>query len=289
MDQNKIGEFIKNNYGSLTDEQKAQRTTIAGSLKTDVENLGGYAQSVGGQAKNLGTYAGSIGTSLQETQTDLQIVSGCLTQIQNLLTKTKISTAQLESALKKNASVIAQALDMYRAENGVSIVSNLHTHEFKPEIIKYFNILKDCGFGYNDDSACIKNYGSSNSDKNSNTYKNFSGTASIDLSWFDDGQFVLTDGSLILLENNNNLDGTPGNIYISVDVNGYKKRPNRLGQDLFMFQVNNEGKLLPMGVDGSNFYSANDTYCSKSSTHKDNGAGCTYKALSDSSFWKNLP
>ena len=200
-----------------------------------------------------------------------------------------VRNRQLESALKKNASVIAQALDMYRAENGVSIVSNLHTHEFKPEIIKYFNILKDCGFGYNDDSACIKNYGSSNSDKNSNTYKNFSGTASIDLSWFDDGQFVLTDGSLILLENNNNLDGTPGNIYISIDVNGYNKRPNRLGQDLFMFQVNNEGKLLPMGVDGSNFYSANDTYCSKSSTHKDNGAGCTYKALSDSSFWKNLP
>ena len=40
-----IGEFIKNNYSSLTDEQKAQLTTIAGSLKTDAENLGGYAQS----------------------------------------------------------------------------------------------------------------------------------------------------------------------------------------------------------------------------------------------------
>ena len=96
-----IGEFIKNNYSSLTDEQKAQLTTIAGSLKTDAENLGG-------QAKNLGTYAGSIGTSLQETQTDLQIVSGCLTQIQNLLTKTKTSTAQLESALKQIAEGTGQ-------------------------------------------------------------------------------------------------------------------------------------------------------------------------------------
>ena len=103
-----IGEFIKNNYSSLTDEQKAQLTTIAGSLKTDAEKLGGYAQSVGGQAKNLGTYAGSIGTSLQETQTDLQIVSGCLTQIQNLLTKTKTSTAQLESALKQIAEGTGQ-------------------------------------------------------------------------------------------------------------------------------------------------------------------------------------
>ena len=96
-----IGEFIKNNYSSLTDEQKAQLTTIAGSLKTDAENLGG-------QAKNLGTYAGSIGTSLQETQTDLQIVSGCLTQIQNLLTKTKTSTAQLEAALKQIAEGTGQ-------------------------------------------------------------------------------------------------------------------------------------------------------------------------------------
>ena len=31
-----IGEFIKNNYISLTDEQKAQLTTIAGSLKTEI-------------------------------------------------------------------------------------------------------------------------------------------------------------------------------------------------------------------------------------------------------------
>ena len=98
-----IGEFIKQNYTSLTDEQKAQLTNIAGSLKTDAQDLGGYAKSIGSEAGNLGTYATSIGSSLKQTQTDLQIVSGCLTQIQNLLTSTKTSTAKLEAALKQIA------------------------------------------------------------------------------------------------------------------------------------------------------------------------------------------
>ena len=98
--QEQLEEFIKNNDSSLTDEQKAQLTTIAGSLKTDAENLGGYAQSVGGQAKNLGNYAGSIGTSLQETQTDLQIVSGCLTQIPESANKDKDIYSTVRSCIK---------------------------------------------------------------------------------------------------------------------------------------------------------------------------------------------
>ena len=97
--------------GALAESIGASATDVgdqAGAIGEFIKNLGGYAQSVGGQAKNLGTYAGSIGTSLQETQTDLQIVSGCLTQIQNLLTKTKTSTAQLESALKQIAEGTGQ-------------------------------------------------------------------------------------------------------------------------------------------------------------------------------------
>ena len=173
---------------------------------------------------------------------------------------------------------------MYRAENGVHISSDIAERELKAAIIKYFNVLQDCGMGYGDDSACIKN--SDDTDKQSNIYKNFTGNNSITLGYFDDGQFVLTDGSLILI---NNLAWHPDELFISVDVNGYNKRPNRLGQDLFMFQINEVGKLLPMGAKGTKFYSENDIYCSKASSDKNNGAGCTYKALSDPTFWKSLP
>ena len=195
---------------------------------------------------------------------------------------------ELEAGLKKGASEIAQALNMYQAENGEPIVANMGTQSFKSEIIPYFKVIQDCGFGSGDsDSACIKNYNDPN--KNSTTYKNFTGTNSIELMWFDDGQFVLADGSLILIENNNNFDGTTGNIYISIDVNGYNKRPNRLGQDLFMFQLDDKGKLIPMGAEGTTYYNENDAYCSKTSNNSMNGAGCTYKALSDPTFWKSLP
>lgn len=190
---------------------------------------------------------------------------------------------ELEAGLKKGASEIAQALNMYQAENGVPITSDIGTHELKPEIIKYFNVLTDCGLGHDDaDTACIKNYG--DADTVSKTYMNFNGTNSpLTSGLFDDGQFVLADGSLILIENNT------GNVYVSIDVNGYNKRPNRLGQDLFMFQLDANGKLIPMGVEGTTYYNANDAYCSKTSNNSMNGAGCTYKALSDPTFWKSLP
>lgn len=196
---------------------------------------------------------------------------------------------ELEAGLKKGASEIAQALNMYQAENGVPITSDIGNHELKPEIIKYFNVLTDCGFGHDDaDTACIKNYG--NADTNSTTYKNFTGNNTIDLYKFDDGQFILTDGSMILINNASSAAGASDiNTYISVDVNGYNKRPNRLGQDLFMFQLDDKGKLIPMGAEGTTYYNANDAYCSKTSNNSMNGAGCTYKALSDPTFWKSLP
>ena len=100
---------------------------------------------------------------------------------------------------------------------------------------------------------------------------------------FDDGQFILNDGSLILLEN-------PGasNVYISVDVNGYLKNPNRLGQDLFMFQIDDKGKLLPMGAEGTRYYSKTDEYCSPTSTNNMNGAGCTIKEVKEKDYFSNL-
>ena len=49
----------------------------------------------------------------------------------------------------------------------------------------------------------------------------------------------------------------------------------------------NDGKLLPMGSDGTKF-DKND-YCSVTSSDTINGIGCTYKALTDKDYFKNLP
>ncbi len=198
---------------------------------------------------------------------------------------------ELRTSLSKANSVILQALNMYQAENGERATpDNIPRYQLKKYIIKYFKISRDCGQGSEGttaelDKTCIPNYiNEGTSENSSKNYKTLNGKAYINLQYFDDGQFVLADGMLVLIENGNTLDVT-----ISVDLNGYRKRPNRLGQDLFMFELDKNGKLLPMGVEGSRYYSENDEYCSLSSTNNMNGAGCTYKALSDPKYFDNLP
>lgn len=189
----------------------------------------------------------------------------------------------LETALKKNYSVIEQALNMYYAQTGERLLpKNLGNDELKSILVKYMDVLYDCGLGTDVHKACIKHYVDASRD--STNYKTYNGQSNIELRYFDDGQFILNDGSLILLEN----FGSGSVVYISVDVNGYQKNPNRLGLDLFMFQIVDNGRLLPMGASGTYYYSANDEYCSKTSTNAMNGAGCTYKALTDDKYFSKL-
>ena len=173
----------------------------------------------------------------------------------------------LETAFKKNYSAISRALDMYQAENGERLTSEtVGLHELKPILVKYMNVLQDCGW-----YDCVS--------ASSTIYKNFNGTNKIVLGLLDDGQFILNDGSLILIENAGTI------LLISVDVNGHLKKPNRLGQDLFMFQIDNKGNLIPMGAKGTHF---NSGYCSPNSTSDYNGFGCTIRAINEKDYFTNL-
>ena len=194
---------------------------------------------------------------------------------------------ELETGLKKNASVIAQALNLYQADTGTVLLPGdaANWEEMRDIfILKYFKVLRDCGRGYLN-GECVLNNGWG-ADDNSTTYTTFN------LHLFDDGQYVLNDGSFLMLEYSQSsatADLPVSNFYISVDVNGLGKAPNKLGQDLFMFQIDKNGKFLPMGAEGTTYYNENDAYCSFTSNNNMNGAGCTYKALSDPNYFKNLP
>lgn len=196
---------------------------------------------------------------------------------------------ELQTALQKAYSTLSQALTLYEHDNGWPMIpQNISTHQLKSILMKYIKVAKDCGFGVESDAehkACMPNKAYvSDPDNYKDIYKTFNGKSNIQYAYFDDGQFVMNDSMFVMIENN--MYYNPYFLFISVDVNGFNKKPNRLGQDLFMFQIDDNGKLLPMGAEGTNFYSENDEYCSLQSNNNMNGAGCTVKALSDKDFFK---
>lgn len=196
---------------------------------------------------------------------------------------------ELQTALQKAYSTLSQALTLYENDNGLPMIpQNIGTQQLKSILMKYIKVAKDCGFGAESnaaDKACMPNKAYVNDPDNyKDIYKTFNGKSNIQYGYFDDGQFVMNDSMFVMIENN--MYYNHYFLFISVDVNGFNKKPNRLGQDLFMFQIDDNGKLLPMGAEGTNFYSENDEYCSLQSNNNMNGAGCTVKALSDKDFFK---
>lgn len=200
---------------------------------------------------------------------------------------------ELQTALKKAYSTLSQALMMYENDNGWPVTSKLEVGQLKPILMKYINTAKDCGIGTEGDKACMPNKAYvSNPDDYKDIYKTFNGKNNINYALFDDGQFVMNDNMFVMIENGYQSrypDATVARVWISVDVNGFNKKPNRFGQDLFMFQIDDKGALLPMGAEGTEYYSENDAYCSSVSLSSLNGAGCTAKALNDEGFWKGMP
>ena len=197
---------------------------------------------------------------------------------------TNVRNKELETGLKKGYSSIEQALNLYYADEGIRLAHNPDFHNVKGILTKYMTKAIDCGAGYNDaNKACFPNptlFDPSKPSRNEIQYKNFNGTNGIMANYFDDGQYITNDGMLILIENYNS------QTFISVDVNGFRS-PNRLGQDLFMFDLGTDGILRPMGQEGTHY--TGNYYCSPTSTANMNGAACTYKALTDPKFFRNLP
>ncbi|MDE6138155.1 MAG: hypothetical protein K2F57_01640, partial [Candidatus Gastranaerophilales bacterium] len=83
--------------------------------------------------------------------------------------------------------------------------------------------------------------------------------------------------------------------WIFVDINGYKKKPNRWGVDLFTFQVI-DGKVLAFGDKGTIYTYSSGTkedvtvekYCNINQSNRLNGLACAHLAKSDTSYFKRV-
>ena len=197
---------------------------------------------------------------------------------------------QFQVGLQKGYSELLQALDAYKNDNGEPLTTKTCYGDtpgiFKNLIKPYLKVLVDCG-----DSQAVEIYdkcvqNGEYSKEGKYTYKTYSGKTAEERC-FDDGQLVLTNGSILMFENPASY-GRSVNVFVSIDVNGFKKGPNQWGVDLFTFQLMEDGKLLPMGQVGTyyEFTDDNSLLCDKTSGNKRNGIACTARALYDKDFWK---
>lgn len=198
--------------------------------------------------------------------------------------------AVLKTQLDKAYSILSQALQKmqydyamipnhanFGSEQGKNETGGgLFMNAFRPYFLSFGNCgTRDCIAATmpNDEGVSVAE---------TDRYKNFNGTSNIGTTLFDDGQMIMADTMIVFIENH------VSNILLTVDVNGINKRPNRWGHDLFTFQIDEKtGKLLPMGAPNTSYGSG--TYCSISSNGKYNGIGCTYRALTEKDYFKNLP
>lgn len=191
--------------------------------------------------------------------------------IPNLMTAYKAK--KMRSQFLKSYSVIQQAFRQMEVDDVSTDISTYSGKmgSFYDAFKTRFNGAHWCGYYANTSSTlpCAKDP----------TYKTLSGGQTLSTNLFDDGQFVLPDGTLVMIENPNGGD----RVWIFVDLNGYGNPPNHLGYDLFVFQFV-EGELHTMG-DLQTTYTDVSKYCNLKSSDRYNGIACAQKAKENSDYF----
>ena len=188
---------------------------------------------------------------------------------------------QLRSQFLKSYSVIQQVFKQMEADDISMDPTTFNGGKMYDVFKNYLTGVTECGTSQNSSNKKFKPcYDYTDT---SLYYKNLNGAA-VPARFFDDGQLVLPDGSLVMFENPN----TSGTFYVwvQVDLNGFNNPPNRWGYDLFTFEFM-EGELRTMGDAGTNFSNQN-TYCNPASSHSYNGIACASKAKTNTTYFKDV-
>ena len=192
--------------------------------------------------------------------------------IPNLIANNKAK--KLRSQYLKSYSTVQQVFKLMEADDVSTDPNSYNRNEgnmFYKTFKKYLVGATDC---YLKTSSPCYNF-------HSEKYKNLNGTAAVWKYYFDDGQIVLQDGTLLLFEQPSGVGALY--IWIFVDLNGVSEPPNRLGYDLFLFYFA-DGELKAMGDKGTPY--TNDTvYCSLSNATSLNGASCAHRAKTESDYF----
>ena len=214
------------------------------------------------------------------TLAEVLITLGIIGVVAAMTIPTLINNSQnreLQSALNKGYSEISQALKLMELDIGCEVrPQDYAPRTFVNSYKNYFKHIKFAPLSFQANDTETNDYNTMKE------YRTYNKSKNVFYNMLDDGQFILSDGALIMINNE-----AYNILLISIDVNGLKKGPNIWGKDLFTFEINSAGKLLPMGADGTRYTDMSE-YCSKNSSSNINGIGCTSAALSDADYFKKM-
>ena len=201
-----------------------------------------------------------------------------------------VQNKQLETSFKKSYSNFAQVTQRVILEDfGGQVPENFTVDNFN-ELVnsykKYYINAKRCS-GNSSETGCPVTGTSNFCTFMQNNYKNYNSKHNGGCIG-NDALTNTVDGATIFFDKAGTSETVYGKIIVAIDVNGWNKKPNRWGHDIFVFQISsNNGKVLPMGIDGSQWQA--EEYCSISASSTYNGYGCAVKAINEPDYFKNLP
>lgn len=118
-------------------------------------------------------------------------------------------------------------------------------------------------------------------------YKTYNGNSTISEDIYSGGMSIAIDKVLLKFSS----PRTPTDpVYIMADFNGPAEPPNRLGYDVFVFEIV-DGKLMHEGDPITSWpVASNGFYCSPTSTSKSDlqGVNCAYKLKTDKKYFHKL-
>ena len=184
----------------------------------------------------------------------------------------------LQSQLKENYSIISQAIKLYYEETGETLGntnSDDDGRQRQAALMKYIKHSKDCGYRKLN-TACTLGGQAIRND-----YMNLTGTTlgpNHMLFSRQQGQFITNKNALIAVSASNE---------VYLDVNGYKKQPNQLGLDVFIFVIDDKNNLTCQTLDQYSCYYPQDNGKKDPTRYKYyfNGFSCGYHALNDD-YWR---
>lgn len=178
----------------------------------------------------------------------------------------------LEALFKKRYSELSQVLLVF--QDTEEYIYGLHTApQLQDMLVKHFK-----GAKAPDRAMYLKNadYQKRYLGYSLPVYKNYSRTAEFNKARLDDGFIAVNKGFFIYF----NADGfSTKNIYVIIDINGLQK-PNVIGYDVFVFKLDRANTL--------NVLNQNTGLCSRTSNSDFNGWNCSYEAMNDGNYFKNL-